>query len=284
MRKHLLLLANGFLVPALLCAQIPNGGFETWSPSGMGYDDPDGWVTWNTISFPIDGTLNCEEGSPGAVGASFAKVTTLSVTGVGILPGFLFTGDMSAAGFPYASRPAAMNGMYQYNIPAGDGGTIAASFTKWVGGAQTSVGGGVMTIAPGSQSSWGSFSIPITWLTADYPDTAVVTVMSSTGGGVAGSTVWVDDLEFGAFTGVHEAGTEITFTLAPSPATDVLTIAADRELREFEVIDLSGRVRAHENVIGRQVQVDVRTLADGMYVGRLRFADGTIANRTFVKN
>ena len=64
----------------------------------------------------------------------------------------------------------------------------------------------------------------------------------------------------------------------------MLTSTADRELREFEVIDLSGRVRAHENVIGRQVQVDVRTLADGMYVGRLRFADGTIANRTFVKN
>lgn len=284
MMKDRLIAACALLLPTWLMAQIPNGGFEGWSPSGMGWDDPDGWITWNAVSFPIAGTLSCEAGSPGAVGASFAKVTTLSVTGVGILPGLIFTGDMTAAGFPYTSRPAAMTGKYQYDIPAGDGGTITASFTKWAGGVQTSVGGGVMTIAPGSQSSWGSFSIPITWLTADFPDTAVVTVMSSTAGGVAGSTVWVDDLSFGGASAVSETASGGLFSVSPSPVTDILTIDAGEEMQHLDVIDLSGRVRSSESMTGLIAHADVRALASGLYVARVRFADGTIAKRTFMKD
>ncbi|MCW5898594.1 MAG: T9SS type A sorting domain-containing protein [Flavobacteriales bacterium] len=283
MKAHLLSLAASLFLPAALCAQIPNAGFEQWSPSGMGYNDPDGWLTWNVISWPVGAVLSCEQASPGAAGTYYAKVTTLDLPGVGILPGLIFTGGQTAAGFPYTARPDALNGKYQYNIPGGDGGMIAASFTKWTGGQQISVGGGMLSIPPGSQSSWASFSVEIAWFTTDFPDTATVTVMSSTADGVAGSTISVDDLSFGAFTSVNEVPAGTPMQVSMLPGTGVLWITTGHQMAELEVLDTSGRLHARQTLRGLVAETDVSGLANGTYIARIRFADGTYASRMFVK-
>ncbi len=283
MKTHLLSFAVCLSIPSALCAQIPNAGFEQWTPSGMGYSDPDGWITWNVISWPLGAVLSCEQGSPGSPGSYYAKVTTRDIPGVGILPGLIFTGGQTSAGFPYTARPDALNGKYQYNIPGGDGAVIAASFTKWVGGEQTSVGGGLLSIPPGSQSSWASFSVEIAWFTADTPDSATVTVMSSTSGGVAGSTVSVDDLSFGAFTSVSEVPASTPLQVSMAPGTGVLWITTGNQMAELEVMDTSGRLHARQALRGPVAQADLSGLADGPYIARIRFVDGTYASRKFMK-
>lgn len=285
MKRNLLSLSTCLLSISLF-AQLPNGSFENWTATGLGYDEPNGWVSWNSVSFPLGGVLSCEEGSPGAVGSSFAKVTTVNVTGVGVLPGLLFTGDATAAGFPYTSRPGALNGQYQFNIPAGDGGMFGVSFTKWNTGTQTqeSVGAGVLTIPPGTQTSWANFSIPIVYSLPDNPDSAIVTILSSTGGGVAGSTVWVDDLSFGPASAVNEVAGLVNFTMTPTPATTELTINAQVGLAELTVMDLGGRVVRSESLTGLTATVGVEELATGTYLARIRFADGSFGSQVFMKN
>lgn len=282
MKRHILSCSSSLFTLALF-AQIPNGGFETWTASGGGYDDPNGWITWNAVTYPIGGSLSCEEGTPGAVGASFAKVTTQNVTGVGTLPGLIFTGDMTAPGFPYDQRPDAMNGQYQYDIPAGDGGTITVSLTRWNAGSQESIGGGVLSITPGTLTSWTDFSIPIAYFSSAYPDTAVVTVMSSTGGGVPGSTVWVDDLSFGALSSVGEVNTA-SFVLTPTLTSGPLNISAGQELAEVSLLDMSGRLVSTQKLTGRTFQTDVQALPAGVYMVRVRLASGMVGTQVFVKS
>src|SRR5436190_9618188 len=103
MRTHLLPILSLLSVPAF--AQIPNAGFESWAPSGAGYDDPVGWFTSNLVTYPA---LSCAEGVVGAPeGSSYAMMTTHTVGGLGVVPGAIFTGTLDDPAFPYAQRPVA---------------------------------------------------------------------------------------------------------------------------------------------------------------------------------
>jgi hypothetical protein len=208
---------------------------------------------------------------------------TIDVPGVGILPGLIFVGNTSAAGWPYDQRPEALNGKIKFDIPAGDGALISAGFTRWNAGTQETVGAGVLSIPPGTQSSWQDFSIQITYTTSDYPDTATVAIMSSSGGGVDGSTVWVDDLSFGDFASMNEWGTYSDFTLIPTSNAQV-RLTAGREMDELSFIDMSGRVMNTQQLAGLSATVDVTGMATGMYVARVRFANGEYVSRVFMRN
>jgi len=281
MKRQLLSLA--LFAPFLAMAQIPNGGFEQWSPSGSGFNDPNGWVTGNLTTWSLATTLSCEQGTPGAVGSYYAKITTRNVTGIGTLPGLVISGTVDNPGFPYTQRPAALNGKHQYNIPAGDLGSITVSFSKWDGSQTQAVGGAFLSITPGTQSSWSNFSAPIIWYTTDYPDTATVTILSSTGAPVAGSTIWVDDLAFGASTNIDEQAAAPTFSVAMAPGTGRLVISADASMSMTELIDARGRIQTSATVNGLRGELDVHGLADGLYVARVRFADGSLTSRPFMK-
>lgn len=54
MKRTLLPLSFLFIAGAAF-AQIPNGGFENWTPSGLGYEDPDSWITWNVLTYGSTG-------------------------------------------------------------------------------------------------------------------------------------------------------------------------------------------------------------------------------------
>lgn len=281
MKRQLLSLA--LFAPVWLVAQIPNGGFEQWSPSGSGFNDPNGWVTGNLTTWSLGESLMCEQGSPGPVGSYYAKVTTRNVVGVGTLPGLILAGTAENPGFPYAQRPEALNGTYQYNIPSGDLGSMTVSFSKWDGSQTQAVGGAFVSIQPGTQSSWAGFSAPIIWYTTDVPDTATVTILSSSGSPTAGSTIWVDDLSFGAATNINEQVGAPTFSVAITPGAGRLTITADANMSVTELIDARGRVQRSVTINGLRGELDVNGLANGLYVARVRFADGNVTSRPFIK-
>lgn len=268
-------------------AQVPNGGFEDWyTPDGASYQDPVGWITFNGFTSIIPGSpASCEQGTPGAVGASYATVTTRTVTGFGTIPGIIITGDGNTgnSGFPYASRPAALTGQWQYDIHPQDTGMVVVYFSKWNNATQESdsVGGGAAMIM-GVQNGWTNLNIPITYFNTDTPDSAFIAVSSSLNAPQAGSFVKVDDLGFGVSTAVEEA-TATALRLFPSPATDVLNIAAEQRIAEVKVLDMAGRTVLEQGAATAQLQLNVANLHEGQYLVQLIMANGERLVRPFVK-
>lgn len=264
-------------------AQIPNASFETWTNFGD-YQDPAGWASLNILASLTGAEISCEQVT-GAVGSYGASVKTVNVPGVGLLPGLLISGDPVAAadGFPTTLRPQALNGKWKVDVETGDQASVTITFSRWDAVAQERevIGSGAVVVGT-NVAAWTNFSVPITYASSATPDTASIAVLSSLGAGVAGSTISVDDLSFGAAVGIAEefAG---SVNLWPVPATDVLNLSASAAFRTVELIAADGRlVKQVANVTDR-LQLEVADLDAGAYVLVARMADGTAFRKTVVK-
>jgi uncharacterized repeat protein (TIGR01451 family) len=84
------------------------------------------------------------------------------------------------------------------------------------------------------------------------------------------------------FTAVNEEK-DAGFNVWPNPAGDVLMITTAEPMSgSLEVLDLTGRILMRENVKGRGVAMDVRSLAEGSYVVRVNVA-GRVRSLAFKK-
>ena len=281
-RLHLLLAATAlFSIPAL--AQIPNAGFENWYQVGS-YQDPVGWVSSNEGTTAEGAGLSCEKGTPGAVGSSYAKLTSRTVTAIGVIPGQLVSDANDMDGFPYAARPAALNGQWKYAVQPNDAGVIIVTLTKFNASTQEddAVGFGLVNVE-GSQANWQNFSVPITYSSADTPDKALIIIMSSFFAGVEGSTLSVDDLGFGNATGIDETASLPELTIRPTLTTDLLTVITATPMAEISVMDMTGRSVKAVSVGQAEVEVQVSDLPAGRYFLSVRMNDGRRNIRSFVK-
>lgn len=269
-------------------AQIPNGGFEAWEDAPLGdYQEPTGWVTLNGLSALVPGSpMSCEQGSPGAAGSYYATVTTVNITGFGLIPGVIYTGDemTGTMGFAYSARPNTFSAQLQYAINPGDAGMVAAYFTKWNPTTQHSDSVGIAVVQlSGSAGAWVPYNVPVQYDLPVYPDTAHVVVVSSMNSPVAGSFVKVDDLGFDGVAAVAEQSASAV-KLYPSPTTGPVQVTADRAIGRVSVVDLTGRTVMERNVgAARQVDLDMARLQTGRYLVQLQFVDGGRQVRTVVR-
>ena len=288
MRTHFLYCF--MLTAGCTIAQVPNGGFESWTDMGP-YDDPTNWVTLNYVTTGF-GVLTCEQGTPGAPGNYFVKLTTKDIPGLGVYNGSIISGGslFAPTGFPISFRPEALTGNWQHLELGADSSRILVFFSKWDAGAQTTdyLGAGNVDIT-GSQTSWQGFSIPIYW--DDYwddttiPDTATIFMYSSAYlYPEVGSYLYVDDLAFSGNVGVEElnnAGPVIN--VYPSPANDVLHVDAHDAMSEVSIRTMSGTIVRDQAPWMDQVTMDLTGLDAGAYVVQVRLADGTTLHRRFLK-
>ncbi len=263
-------------------AQVPNGGFENWSTVGT-YMDPAGWITFNSITSLAGAMPSCEQGSPGVVGNYYATVTTRS-TFFGLFPGIIISGDTAHTGFAFSSRPTALTGQWQYGIQPLDTGAVIVYLTKWNTTTQhsDSVGGGAAQLL-GSLSGWHPMDIPITYISASTPDTAYVIVASSLNAPVEGSFIKVDALGFGVSTGVAQLDQVPNLRIWPSPAMDVVNVAAEDPIADVDILDLTGRSMFHKALGGSQATLDVADLPTGRYLMQVHMVDGRRQVRSFIK-
>jgi len=123
------------LYSSTLFAQIPNSGFEDWIDQGN-YNNPDLWSSLNDMTEPA-GVYTCTKGSPGNPGASYLKLTSKNVTGMGLLPGIAVSGELNTidmqalSGFPFTGRPESISGNWKYMAYEGDQGYISILLTLW---------------------------------------------------------------------------------------------------------------------------------------------------------
>lgn len=264
------------MVPAM--AQIPNGGFEQWVDQG-GYIEPAGWNTYNDVWTPQGYFATCDPGTPGAVGAYHAVITSRTTQSGSTIQGWM------SAGLPFTGRPETLTGQWQYGIQPLDTGEVQIALIGHNGttGEPEVIAHGTLEVT-GSVGTWTMFAVPFTYFSNATPDTAFIQFAASKSfsSPVEGSLMKVDDLAFVGSVGMDETSAAPHVQLHPSPTSDVLHIASSERISDVLVMDLTGRTVMARTMNAERLTLNVEELPAGRYFVRMRSANG-VGVRSFVK-
>jgi len=273
-KKLLFILAVTFAFSAK-AQNIPNAGFESWTP-GFGYDDPNSWGTLNALSIlgiPISVTKSTERHG-GAFSAKVETMSTIDSTGQETpSPGFMFIGSVNilqqtgVLGTSFTARPDSLVGWVKCTTVNGDTSGIALQLTKWDATSltQEEIGfGGYITTS--SSSTFYRFSVPIEYSSENTPDSISVFVLSSIGNGQIGSAIWVDDLSLIYNTSSIGELNSPSFEVFPNPVNDELSISS-KTVDKMEVYSATGILINHILIdSGLVASYDTKELANGLYL------------------
>jgi hypothetical protein len=296
MKKFISLWAAILCTPVFLFAQsIPNSGFESWS-NPNGYNVPEGWSTFNDITSNLS-IYTCTKGTPGSPGASYIKLTSKSVPGLGVVSGLAVSGDANLsgdqiiAGFPCIVQPTALTGKWQYmGATSSDIGFISVVFTKWDAdmNMRDTIGEGMVNLN-GMVMNWANFNIPVSFETTELPDSCTIQMSSSGSNPVADSYLYVDNLNFsGVIVGVEDLTLKDEVSLFPNPCTDALTVALEASISEsnpkISMLDEAGKTVWISNCpISDKVIIPTKHLPSGVYFLRI-ISDKKIIHSKIIKS
>jgi len=273
-KKLLFILALTFAV-SVKAQNIPNAGFESWTP-GFGYEDPNSWGTLNAASIlgmPISVTKSTERHG-GAFSAKVETMSTIDSTGQETpSPGFMFIGSVNilqqtgVLGTSFTARPDSLVGWVKCNSVNGDTSGIALQLTKWdaIALTQEQLGFGSF-ITTSTSTSFYRFSVPIEYVSENTPDSISVFVLSSIGNGQIGSAIWVDDLSLIYNTSSIGELNSPSFEVFPNPVNDELSISS-KTVDKMEVYSATGILINHILIdSGLVASYDTKELANGLYL------------------
>lgn len=267
---------------------VPNGSFETWT-NPNGYLVPNDWGTLNEMTTTA-GVYTATRG--GTSSDYYLKLTSQTVTGMGVMPGIAVSGmlDMGSltamSGFSFTYRPTAFTGKWQYMGNSGnDIGFVHVILTKWNStmNMRDTIGMAMQDLS-GMEMSWFNFSIPFTYNSTDFPDSCIITMSASGANPEAGSYLYVDNLGFsGISTGVENIATTGTFKIFPNPANQDFQIdlsGLKSAAQQFEITDLSGRVILTKQHSGSLLQtISINELPAGNYLLRIITEKGIVTQK-----
>ena len=252
---------------------IPNGGFETWTNFGT-YSDPAGWTSYNSYT-ASSGIFTTEQGTPGATGASYLKLTIKNNPAMGgLTPGIAISmPSLSSpnAGFPVSSRPTDLTGQWQYQSTGIDTLVVQVILTKWNTTTSTSdmVGLGSTFMSAASVTSWTNFSVPILYFNGDTPDSATVYLFAGiVSTPTAGDYLYIDDLAFsGTTASIDELQSEINMTVSPNPFATQTTITFIEEQKNttLTLMNIAGKTVKSFTFSGNQLTIEKNDLPAGLY-------------------
>ncbi|MCX6246965.1 MAG: T9SS type A sorting domain-containing protein [Bacteroidetes bacterium] len=294
MKKRSLFILISATFAGSLFSQIPNNGFENWTDMGS-YSTPDEWGNLNAVTNPA-GVYTCLKGTPGYPGTAYIKLTSRTVSGMGVQPGIAVSGVLNTttfqeiSGFSYASRPESLDGNWQYMAGGADQGFIAAYLTKWntVSNSRDTIGL-VNYPLPGMVMSWRGFSLPLTYSSSEIPDTAMIILSASGKSPVSGSYLSIDNLAFaGGTVGLEEMPGSSGLSLFPNPVTkNRLTVQLTKKdftAETIDILDLHGNLLVSKNMTALYfpVSVDLSGIQAGEYILRIS-SGGNLYSRKFIK-
>lgn len=89
----------------------------------------------------------------------------------------------------------------------------------------------------------------------------------------------------GDITSVHPPSqANIAFELVPNPVEEIALLSADRPVSSVTVVDIQGRQISEMEIKTAPALLNFETLRPGIYFLRVRFADGLVGTRRFIKN
>lgn len=295
--KKTFMLISAIVVSGSLLAQVPNNGFETWSTVGA-YNTPTGWDNLDSVTNAMS-VFTCEKGSPGDPGASYIKLTS-KTAGVLVAPGIAVSGKLDfttyvpKSGFAYSSRPANLTGNWQYMASGADQGHIAVLLSKWNSAmSRRDTVSFTDHALPGMVMSWGAFTIPLTYLSAAVPDSAIIVLSASGSAPVNGSYLYVDNLAFSGSvpTGITNIyGNATIMTVYPNPTKDEFTISYRSQSQaeiSVSISDITGRCimcRNEKCTAGQSnFMISTANFAKGIFLVKVTDGQDTHVEKLFVE-
>ena len=247
MRKRLrqitLFIAVCLIALSVSSSQIPNAGFENWTNGS-----PDNWDALSNYNIPgILVAINITQVTDAHTGNYALRGDVINSSGA--YAPVLWAGQTQTEnGVPYSGQ-AALNGYYKF-VPAALGDKFEISVitfkNAWLGGG---IGYGSIDITDGA-TAYTKFSVPITNVFAGTPDSCFISFTIGSSSKLAGGSYFIiDDLSFGAATGVNELSSTnpAMFALSQNypnpfnPSTKISYQLPTEGLVRLEVYDIMGR-------------------------------------------
>lgn len=307
MKKQLLLSACAIAAITLGAQSIPNSGFETWinnTETFQTYSVPQNWITIDVIqtAFSGDSSFVLHSVVPSSTphsGTSAVRMQTGISTNGDTMGGIIYSVNSFAdltpllygtgvPGFTINARPANLNGYYRMNVSAGDTGLCAMILCHWNTSTQTrdTLYYTESLAFPGNQSTWTSFSFPISYSSSATPDTCLIAfgLISQSSATNINSFLEVDDLAFSGIVpiGINEQSFVSGGNFYPNPMTDHAEIrieGAPLDNANLEIYDLSGKlVRTDAGINGNVIAFERLALASGTYMYRV-VQDGNVTTQ-----
>ncbi len=283
MKKTVLSTVSIIISTLFSIAQIPNSGFENWTTIGS-YSNPDGWGTMNNTT-AIASVYTATKGTPGSPGASYLKLTSKTV-GTGVVTGVAVSGVidsltmMPKSGFAYNMRPANFTGKWQHMIYGSSQGSIQVALTRWDTGMnmRVNVASGSVTLA-GMAMSWANFTIPLTYVDGNNPDTCIIVMKASGSAPTNNDYLWVDNLAFsGTVTDIENQEEFVTdMSIYPNPSSDMVNFKFNIKTTQqiyIEISDINGKLIRSENfgkIQGEANQnMNISGIAKGAYFVKIK--------------
>ncbi|MDP1813622.1 MAG: LamG-like jellyroll fold domain-containing protein, partial [Leadbetterella sp.] len=265
--------------------QIPNGGFENWSTIGS-YENPIGWATMNSVSTgPFYSCTKSTDHYPVSIGNySIRLENNTSLTqwtgGYGMAVTHAFDYPFKPA-FPIVDHPNKLCGYYKYNSMNND-----SMFVRIVLFQKGVVVNYFTFITGNSTSTWKSFTLPMTYSSADsatlyfsafWPNTP-------TDGPNGNSVLYIDNLSFdNLISSVPLSSSELPskYSLTQNypnpfnPTTKIKFGLVERSVVNLVVYDILGRevstlVNQELDAGYHEVKFNAGNLSSGVYFYQLK--------------
>ena len=271
--KPLIFIVTCMFLISNVSAQIPNAGFELWHTDDIGVLVPDDWQL--TVPTWYVGTCYREDGF---VGDYCVQLHDNMIAG-NTAPGAI------TASFPLSERPAMLKGMWSYQTIPGVSISLDVHLFLWDEQSQMRISIGEGSKYVGGDIDWEQVSVPITYSSALLPDSAIIFISSGSLGGYpnTGSHVYVDDLYFEGTTSLSELAAGPAITIGPNPVQDVLFGHADWVIEEVTLLDMTGRSLRTSSVRKCNFEIPMSGLANGSYLVKMVFSNGSSTVRRFMK-
>ncbi len=249
-------------------AQIPNSGFENWTPEGN-HLIPDGW---QTARFQSDTTYYPVTRDASHYPASVGNYSIRLENKPSLLPSFnayglAITGQVFAANpaFAITGHPTSLTGYYKYAPLNGD--TLWIVVILFKGGAIVSRG---ELISPVSAPNWASFSIPIpVYATADSGLIALASYLATGPGQVphGNSVLNVDNLNFdNLITGISDVNETNPVFIYPNPSNGNFTLDSKINKGEIEIYNSIGKKIFSETIsLSSKKEINLTNISSGTY-------------------
>lgn len=301
------LLFSSALVLAVVAvkAQGPTFNFQSWGSTYSEPKEPVGWVTENVLASPLlssFGTVPNPNPNPTSVfkdslanantGYSM-KITTVHIqsnplpgtppSGLPDTVGLAMTGAVGFAGgslalkigFPFVGRPQNLTFWYKSAPMAGD--TCGASILLWKfeSGMRKVVARGEFRTGA-TTSSMSQATVTLQYDAVEgwrWSDSASIVFGSSyrhnLHGAKLGSTLWVDDINWGTtyVTGIASNTAAAQVVVFPNPASAFVNIeTTNANADRVNIYDVTGKLLISDQLDNGKTRISMATLGNGLYL------------------
>lgn len=271
MKKHLVLFTILIVLTIASKAQIPNSGFEDWSPYGNGMLPAGWWSANDSVNstdtyFPVTRSADHYPDEAGNYSIRIANNTSLLPQWGGI--GIAWPGGWEGnnyPSFPITGHPDSFCGYYKFQPQNND--SMRIFIALYNGGNEVVQAELVNAVIV---SNWTPFIIPIpAYTTAD----SARLMLSSFDADVfqinGNSVLYVDNLSFDHLINSIPGNMDAApIKLFPNPVADKLNVCIDRknddELTIF-IYDVYGIIAKSVVLRSEQNQIDMSNLSNGIY-------------------